>query len=568
MSNANLPIDSLLKMNASFIARVEELAAQGDVASSARADAAISSLDLLRLERELRLKANADFDVSETAADWRERVGQSIASASNAIEAVEAEIEQDYLRRIMIAAILELAPRQGAFAWEQEVDAALDKIADDDERQSALYPYALYLASRLIYLDDPELTEYCRKIDRLADELQDAYEYEHVVGALTAGAANSFLRQGRFVPVADALEDVEGLDAPELKLETEEGLLRFYNELALEDLDDLDAQDYENRLDDAYRGLKASIARIEKTIETGVRIVTDEGEEEEEELDESEVDEVRLLLNDLAIANPSALKDGEYARAFVQRHQAFNTIEKTLAILAEASRTVESADASVSARAKAFYRGSADFYASEREKWFALALELTQNAEPTLERDALAIQADRAAALGRMEFLYGDEERGKTAVRLALGAIPKLDEPSDRIAAYKSLTETHLTIKKIKPAKKLLDAMDAEIGKIDELLMFEHKKIEALPLYLRLCGEDRVDEILESLETDPVRLRQTLRVQAAYAVKAYQASGDLDALNAELDEIVEKALENESRSDPVVAAAAFRELAVFTAERF
>ncbi len=533
----NLPLESLLGFYAPFVARILKQVETSDVSPSARADALISALALLRMEREARLANDKDFDASAAAEEWRGRVEAIVAATKKIVDSVEVEMEQDYLRRILLTALLELSPREGAFVWESAIDALLDTIADDDERQNAIYPYTLYLASRLAFASKAELPVACAKIDRLADELQDAYEYEHAIGKMTAGAADAKTRLGVAVALTESLDDMEELDAAELKLETEDGLLRFFNESALADLDLLSESDANARLDEAYEGLKATIARVEKTIETGVRYVTYDGEVEEEELDEDETDEVRDLLVYLDVNNPRVATEGDYWREFVKRYDAFGTLERAVAATTDPV---------------------------ERAKWLELGAELaTQDSAPVAT-------VDRLVRIAKLEFLYGDATKAKNSVRAALGVAPKLTGSfgvGDRVDAMAKLARLHVDVKMTKPATKLLEALDAEIGKIDELLMFEHKKVDNFDLYLELFDDDRVDEVLEGFESVPARLRQTLVVEAYRAVKAYDGTEDVAALDAQLAQIVEKALENEANSDPVVAAAAFRDLAGFVSKR-
>lgn len=533
----DIPLETLLKFYAPLYSKIAAKTQEPDVAPSARADALIAALDLLKYERAVQLRSDAQFDSSEAGTAWRARVDQLVASIEEAIAEDEVEIEQDYLRRILLAALIDLSDRQGAFEFETKIDELLDRIEDDDERQCAIYPYALFLSSRLPFATKDALAGACAKIDQLADELQDAYEYEHVVGMMTAGAANAKERLGIAVELTDPLRDMEELDADELKLETEEGLLRFFNEGALANLTDLPEDRAPQRLDDAFEGLQAAVARIEKTLETGIRLITDAGEVEEEELDEEELDEIRELLADFACKNPVAAKQGEFLRAFVAKYRAFDSIVSAVELLGKNEP-------------------------EETKKWLAFA-------EETLQKPcAPADQVMRSIRYARLQFLFGDEEQGKNAVRSALGAIPKLADETKKIDAYRELVELHLEIGKRKPARKLLDALNAELAKIDELLMFEHKKIELINLYLALYNDDEIDELLEGFEYDQTRLRQALVVRTWRAFRDYQESKDAQALDAALAEIVEQAFENECKADPVVAATAWRDLAAFAAKQY
>lgn len=532
----DIPLETIFNFYAPLFAQAAKKAQEPNIAPSARADALIIALDFLKYERRLRLQADAQFDATDAGNAFRARVCELVDAITQAIAEDEVEIEQDYLRRILLTALVELSPRQGEFALESTIDEQLDLIADDDERQSAIYPYALFLSSRLPFLALDSLPSACAKIDRLADELQDAYEYEHVVGKLTAGVADAKARHGQDVSLTDALRDIETLDADELTLETEDGLLRFFNEAALDNLDLLPQERVEKRLNDAFEGLKSAIARIEKTLETGVRLITDAGEIEEEELDEEELDEIRDLLAEFACANPLIAKEGDYLRAFIEKYRAFGSVFSALDLLGKTEP-------------------------EETRRWLEFA-------EKNLQKPCAPYeQVEKTIRYARALFLYGDdEEQAKNAVRNALGAIPKLADETQKIDAYRDLVELHLEIGKRKPAKKLLDALNAEIGKIDELLMFEHKKIELLELYLTLRDDDAIDELLEGFEYDQTRLRQALSARVWRAFRDYRENDDAQALQAELNAIVEQALENECKADAVVAANAWRELVAFCAK--
>lgn len=553
MSNNDLPlVDASVEFYESIRRRLIKLSSGADSSESALADAAINALAPLRCERDLRAAYGVFAD------DWNARVAETYELAAGLAAKVEAEDERDYLRRLLIEATSDLIPATSEL-WDKAL-ALLAEISDADERQLATYALAVGMAKRL-----PELAhsdaEPRRQTLELVDALEDNDEFERALGYALAGTRASIERLA-----GDELESArqtwrdEDLDRFCVDA-TIEGVVRYFNEIAPEFAVRLEVSRVEPALLEAWNGLKETLGSIEKGVETGVLAERTEEGIEESELDDDEVEELEFLLSALEITNPLAANFGEETRAFVERRQAFGTIEKQLERVNDALETLESDSGDAAFElARALYCRDRAYYESERGAWLELG-------EKFARADGLSYsqKAERLTRLAYMQFKYGEKELGRAAVRDVLEIVPKLEGTGHTTSCLKGLVQIHLELDQMKPAARLAALLDEKISALTETLMSDHHRSEAFALYIQVFDAERLEEALSSFASHTFQTSWRAKRLVAKAFVNFNERGDEQALRQELEEAADY-LEETQEDDPFLAAAALRDLAEYTAE--
>ena len=346
----------------------------------------------------------------------------------------------------------------------------------------------------------------------------------------------------------DAVDDLHSRTVVDFSaLETESGTLRFYCRTLVELLDEIPDAVLAPALRENYAGLKALLTGMEESVATGRRSKLGrpgpDFDGENEPLEEDELDELRALLTDVTVDLPSAVEDGEFLRAFVERTRAFGVVETVLGRIREALETCgANPDDPAFARRRLMYEKERAFYEAERDAWFALA--------------------------ARLRFAFGDEEEGKNAVREALALAPKLTDRAAAARIYKELAEINAASGKFKAARKLADALLAEVEKFDDSVMVDFVIGDAFPLLIRLFDREKLDGALERVTSPRVRQIWSLAIEFESAARQYLNGGDGAAFREAAAKVADDAVDATRDDDPVVAAAALKDFANYIQRRF
>ncbi|MBQ9874658.1 MAG: hypothetical protein IJM30_09355 [Thermoguttaceae bacterium] len=514
-------------------------------------------LTLLRLERDVEERLG---ESSARVADWRARVEARFGSAIERASRVEDPAERDYLRRTLVDAAIALSPEKGEFFLETSIEPAIEAIEDYEERQAAIYPLALYLASRLPFLSYSDVKEAREKIDALLDALDDQNAYERALGAATAGTMAAIDRLAQENP-ADAErvgaafhKTMENL----VSLETPEGLARFYDETTCAYLDKIGDERLVPCLVDSYAGLERALELVESALETGEREEeSEDGARERVRLSDDELDDLRFFLKNLNISNPIALERGEKTRAFAERFGAFGTALSLLVRLREADEVARAErDDPRFARRRLLYPQPKEFYDGERDAWFELAEKLARDSSESLEK-----RAEWLADLASAYFLAGKKSEGRALVREILGSLKAIDGTHGQLACLKTLIEAHLKIGDRSPAARLAELLEEKIANLSEPTMVDYKRADVFPLYLRVFSRERAEELLGLFKSGTLRALWSAAIDARDALL-----GDPGAATERLERAAQGLVDSVRTEDPAVAATSVREFAAFLAE--
>ena len=287
---------------------------------SARADLLVATITFLRLERERLRLFDENFDATPQGADLRARLVERFNETTRLIDAVDVPQERDYLRRILISAALETSPASDEFALEEAIDATLDAIDDDDERQSTVYEYALFLSKRLANLSVERMKSARVKIENFADDLEFPDERERVAAALTAGSMAAIDASAELNPEsAERVHNAFHRVMENLALiRSPEGLVQFYDAETIAYMDRIGAPRLRSSLDDSFDALLRTLENVEREVETKEFEEIDEaGNKEVVALTDDYVEERLEFLSEVAPCNPLLADRGDEIRAFV-----------------------------------------------------------------------------------------------------------------------------------------------------------------------------------------------------------------------------------------------------------
>ena len=563
-------LESVLEIYRRLGARLVELSERSEARAPSDADVAVGALEFLRLERAALLESGAEFDDPdmELTDQWRRRTQERVDAARQAIEAVQEPDERSYLLYILVEAILDLSSARRAFLFEESVDALFSQI-DGPDRESAAYLYATFLTRRLTRLPFEEIEKTRAKIAELCDELEDQAEYEDVMGRMALGTKIGLDRLEPDDASQDAVDDLHSRTVVDFSaLETESGTLRFYCRTLVELLDEIPDAVLAPALRENYAGLKALLTGMEESVATGRRSKLGrpgpDFDGENEPLEEDELDELRALLTDVTVDLPSAVEDGEFLRAFVERTRAFGVVETVLGRIREALETCGAdPDDPAFARRRLMYEKERAFYEAERDAWFAPAAQEAGRSPSDYQGTA-----SKLAAIARLRFAFGNEEEGKNAVREALALAPKLTDRAAAARIYKELAEINAAFGKFKAARKLADAFLAEVEKFDDSVMVDFAIGDAFPLLIRLFDREKLDGALELVTSPRVRQIWSLAIEFESAARQYLNGGDGAAFREAAAKVADDAIDATRDDDPVVAAAALKDFANYIQRRF
>lgn len=548
-------IDPTIEFCESIRKRVLQLSERAESSASALADAAIAALTALRCERDLRDLRDPNSARDALADGWINRVAETFDLAWSLVDKVESQDERDYLLRLFIESTVDVLPAESDL-WDKTL-ALLDKTSDSDERQLATLALAIGMAKRTPRLPYSE-EEPRRRARELAETLEDADDYERAMGYVLAGTRASI----------ELLDDEEAESARREFRDKEldkffvdatiEGVVRYFNETALEFVNLLPVSRAYVVCSEAWSGLRDALERIERGIETRVLRERVESGWEESDLDDDEIDDLKSLLKNLVVSNPIAANYGEETRAFVERWNAFGTIEKQLAFMASATSTAAVGDASAQ---PLFFRDEA-CYRSERAAWIELAEKLAR-ADGLLPQE----KASRLTSLAKTRFEDGDKERGRAAVLEVLALLPQLESAGYAEPRLKELVQIHLDCRQTKPAARLAALLDEKIAAQTEPMMRDYRRDDVFATYLRVFDEPRLEEALNSFESSVYRTTWRARSLVARAFTNFRESNDAETFRRELEAAAAYLAEAQEREDPVLAASSLRDLAEFAAEQ-
>ncbi len=528
-----------------------------------RANAHVKSLEILCLERSLYPTESLDDSIF---ADWRRRVETTLDAAKEAISAVESRGERSYLRRLALDAALALNAFDAMFFIEATADAFLAEIDDAEERQNALAVYSSRLADRIFRFrrsDGPERA----KAFALADEIEDLRSFERAAATVAAAVIlDATKRSGAndfsFPPNATLDLTPFGADVVAIweQLESSGGFLELCERAANKFL----------ALDAATPPARAEIELFQAfNVETRRRLAAiltalDSGVDADgEPLDESDREELQIVVGEAIIASPFALENGEFYRAFLERSRNLAAFFPVFARLAEAEQATRD-DAKPCLRS--FYRLSPENCALEKERWLAVARRVANDAtstscEPRVKLDSLTTFAE-------LEFQFGDKAKGKEVVRDATSILPRLPSPFERARFYRRLVALHSNASYPKAAQKLARLWFAELVAIEPEDLRDAALADAFDLYSLVVNRDetRLNEFVEAVSAflPGVELETRLQLDLLFSQSVATESARLDALV----ESTLARLETRDETSPDEAVFTLVKIAAAFADRF
>ncbi len=568
MSNLALTaVENVVELYRTLGKRAVEMSAESTLSPSVQTFVAIDSFEFLKFERDAQLAAgiNCDEQNKEKTEEWRRHVQERIDFSNALIDSVEDDEEREYLRRVLLDAILNLSENSQNFLFEETADALVEKLGDSEGDVGA-FRYALFWAKRLARLPLKEIERVHGKIVALCDSIDDQYEFERVMGTTSLGVSIGIERLDDEERTSESAINLHKIAVKEFaEISSEKEILLFYNDTLIKLMNEIPDSILETYLQDAYTGLKAILRGVAESLTSGKRSALGRPNcEDDDDYAEEALEDLEIVVPQQEIATPEALKDGVFLRAFVKRWNAWGTIAKILERAREALDTIE-ADPNDHAfdRMRLIYHNEREFYEKERDAWLELAR--WAPSEPDLE---YIEKARRLVRLARVEFLYGSCENAKNAVRDALKFIAKLTDINTAVDLYKELIDLHLRIKKTGPAKKMTDLLIAKIGSFSSKTMTDFVQDEVFTYFLRLFEPERVKDLINKFESPRKIRRWTANATIYYAVKEFKRSGDLAAFGEILKKVALGVSAAGKDADPIEEGEELKQLATFVAAQF
>lgn len=490
-------------------ARLLTLQNAPDLADAARADLAVKRVVLLAAQFSHVRHADADAAL------------KAFADARKVVETVEDPQERDYLRRILLASGQDALNAAGIVKPSAAATAAFDDllaaIDDEDERQNALYVRFKAIAASLNLVDDYPAVR-ANLMERV-EELDDLRQYEEIVGRVYA--ADQLLG-------ASKDEDDDPLVTPTgLALQYDGGLMAFLAGAATLPAATLAA---------ASANAAEVLVNLEKTLDTGVLAFSDD----EEELDEDEIDDLRGEAREIAFSAPTILAHADVVLGFARRNDAFDA----------AANLVPLYDAALGAPGSELYPLSASEYESGLASALDAASELARgNAKRLVRLADLAFKGKNATATLK--------ESGKASVREALGVMAKPTRGGEFVEEFASLVQTHLDVGMTGPARKLAEKLLASLEGFDFIAEHEFHTARFFNMFLTLFADDpdRIDSIVYRQEATTGQQTLEARVDAADAIA--NAGDDPDAIDDAVVNILDRVFPDYNAApdaDPLLAA--------------
>ena len=521
--NAPRPDDFLASFRPVFqrlFERANAIVSQA-VNANERANAAVKSLEILRLERPLYPPSN-----DATLADWRSRVATSLNAVCETIATVESRTERAYLRRLALDAALSLNASDETFFVESTADALLAEIDDAEERQNALVVYSKRLAARIARFRLSAAPERAKAF-ALTDEIEDLRFFEEAAATVVAAVLFDATQSNDAPFVADATnatldltpfgEDVA--DAWE-QFESPGGFLELCERAALELFAFYSAERSAAPRPQEIALRQAFNAETRRRLEKIAAALAADVDLDGAPLDADARDELQSVVDKAVVASPFALKNGEFYRAFLERSRNLDAYFPIFERLIEAEKALDATPDAQDDNARpnvatdylrSFYNVDSAFFADEKTRWLESARRVA--AFPS----NLSVKLDRLTASAELEFRFGDKDVGKNAVRELLGALPRLDSSFERAQIYRRLVAAHLAAFYPKAAQKLASLWKAEIDAIEPEDFRDSALAAAFDLYAQVVklDETAVSDFLETIAAPLVRLDCETRFQLA-----------------------------------------------------
>ena len=521
--NAPRPDDFLASFRPVFqrlFERANEIFSQA-VNANERANAAVKSLAILRLERSLYTSSN-----DATLADWRFRVATSLNAVCETIATVESRTERAYLRRLALDAALSLNASDETFFVESAADALLAEIDDAEERQNALVVYSKRLAARIARFRLSAAPERAKAF-ALTDEIEDLRFFEEAAATVAAAVLFDATQSNDAPFVANATDATLDLtpfgedvaDAWE-QFESPGGFLELCERAALELFAFYSVKRSAAPLPQEIALRQALNAETRRRLEEIAAALDADVDLAGAPLAADARDELQSVVDKAVVGSPFALKNGEFYRAFLERSRNLDAYFPIFERLVEAEKTLDATSNEQEDKTlpnvatnyiRSFYNDESSFFADEKARWLESARRVA--ALPS----NLSVKLDRLTASTELEFRFGDKNVGKNAVRELLGALPRLDSPFERAQIYRRLVAAHLDASYPKAAQKLASLWKVEIDAIEPEDFRDSALAAAFDLYAQAAklDETALSNFLETIAAPLVRLDCETRFQLA-----------------------------------------------------